>query len=1095
MEKQTKGLTQIREILQSTPPGMTIIDIATTAGISRNTAAKHLNVLLASGQVEMQIVGPAKLYFLSNRVPFSSLLNSASDSIIVLDESLEVRQANDRFFELFGIEPRDVIGKSAKNLPLSIFSESGMLAQYMEAVKGTQHSSETRFTIQDKDYYLKIKLIPTAFDNGARAVTAILEDVTVRKKAEKEIQRQHDFLEKAMESLTHPFYVINVDDYIVRIANKAANFGSLTGNQTCYALTHKRLEPCDGISHPCPLIEVKRTKQPIIVEHLHFDNKDKLRILEVHGYPILDNEGNVVQMIEYNLDITDNKRALEAIKNSEIKFRSIFENAPVGIARVDTNGLIMEANGSLAQLLDISQQELVGMNVKELSHPDDYALEKRLDQEIVDGLRESYTIEKRFIRKDDSTVWGRLSVSITRDEKGDVDYIIGMVEDISKSRWSDDMQRIQHDLMSSLSKHVSLEEASREILQAALIVEGVDCGGLYLVNDSTGVLELVDHMGLSDEFVADAGLLAADSSQVSLIMRGDVIYGNHSKDFRDTSSVRVKEGLRGIAIVPIKHDNKVIAVMNLASHIHDEIPEHSRQFIETLALQVGEVWVRIKAERELSSSETRFRSVFENAGIGMTIVDVDDRILDTNQRYQELIGYTNEELKKMSVVQFTHPDDVEADAVLFGRVMNCEIDSYQMEKRYIRKNGKQIWVNLTVTCVRSTSGDVEYVVGMAKDTTERKLTEEELRETQERFQVLFKHAPFGAALVNMEGHPIMSNLALHEMLGYTEDEFSNMKFTDFTHPDDVDTDLNFFEELVAGERDFYQMEKRYIHKDGQLIWGSLGVSLVRDSEKRPKYVIGMVENITDRKNAEDSLKDREEKYRHLFDTNRDGVVFTAIDGTFMEANPTFLEMTGYTMDELRLIDYHQITPKDWNAVETKIHETQVMTRGHSDEYEKEYIRKDGTVFPAKIRTWLAKDKENNPRHVIALVRDITESKRALASLQGNEELYRRTLESISDVIFVVDQDLRIVLVNPAFKLWCEEISVDSNVVNKTIPEAFPFLTMSVLNEYTQVFDSGESRTAIINHVIADKKYSMETTRIPILTGGKVTQILTVMRQL
>ena len=145
--------------------------------------------------------------------------------------------------------------------------------------------------------------------------------VNVRKKAEKELNRQNIFYDKTIESLTYPFYVIDVNTYKIRISNSAACEHELTKgrsckNFTCYEVTHKRNNPCTGLEHGCPLEEVKRTKHPVTVEHIHYDLDKKLRNVEIHAYPIFDDKGNVTEMIEYSLDITERKEAEKALKDA-----------------------------------------------------------------------------------------------------------------------------------------------------------------------------------------------------------------------------------------------------------------------------------------------------------------------------------------------------------------------------------------------------------------------------------------------------------------------------------------------------------------------------------------------------------------------------------------------------------------------------------------------------------------------------------------------------------------------------------------------------------------------------------------------------------
>jgi len=145
-------------------------------------------------------------------------------------------------------------------------------------------------------------------EGGLREILTIGIDITERRRIEEEIARQKQLLENTLESLTHPFYVIDVEDYAIKVANSAARKMGAPGAGTCYALTHQRTTPCDGEEHRCPLQEVIRTGKPAVMEHLHRDASGGVRYVEVHGYPVFDDGGRIIQMIEYSLDITERKK-------------------------------------------------------------------------------------------------------------------------------------------------------------------------------------------------------------------------------------------------------------------------------------------------------------------------------------------------------------------------------------------------------------------------------------------------------------------------------------------------------------------------------------------------------------------------------------------------------------------------------------------------------------------------------------------------------------------------------------------------------------------------------------------------------------------
>jgi len=158
-------------------------------------------------------------------------------------------------------------------------------------------------------------------DQLARANDALHREIGEHRQDEERIREQNEFLNNVLESLTHPFYVLDANDYTIKMANSAAIKGELTPGITCYALTHRRQTHCDGSEHGCPLQLIKESKKPVTLEHIHFDREGNPRIVEVHGYPIFNREGEVVQMLEYSLDITERKEMERELRESAEKIK------------------------------------------------------------------------------------------------------------------------------------------------------------------------------------------------------------------------------------------------------------------------------------------------------------------------------------------------------------------------------------------------------------------------------------------------------------------------------------------------------------------------------------------------------------------------------------------------------------------------------------------------------------------------------------------------------------------------------------------------------------------------------------------------------
>ncbi|MFC2046805.1 PAS domain S-box protein, partial [Chloroflexota bacterium] len=200
------------------------------------------------------------------------------------------------------------------------------------------------------------------------------------------------------------------------------------------------------------------------------------------------------------------------------------------------------------------------------------------------------------------------------------------------------------------------------------------------------------------------------------------------------------------------------------------------------------------------------------------------------------------------------------------------------------------------------------------------------------------------------------------------------------------------------------------------------------------------------KRAAESLQDSEEKYRTLFESNIDGIAFADIQGNFLDVNQAYGDMLGYTIPELKKMTYQQVTPDKWHKVEADIHKYQTIARGYTDEYQKEYIKKDGTVFPISVKTWLITDNQGKPIGQWAIVRDITESKLAEGALRESEGKYRKLTESLNELIYQADPvTFTPTYVNNAvvriYGYTVEEWLGDSTLWEKTI---YPDDTESVL---------------------------------------------------
>jgi PAS domain S-box-containing protein len=202
MEDQVDEISRIRTLLMDNPKGSTIEDIAKKLPLNRTSTAKYLNTLLISGQAEMRTFGRAKVFTLSQRVPFSQMLNLSSDLLLVLDQNLIIHQVNEPFIRLFGLSRETLIGQPITRSPFMPYVSDNNLSLIMKAAQGTEHIQIDRIEINGQGYFFKIKLIPLVFDQGAQGLAVILEDIT-------ELKKYQQHLEQLVEQRTLELKITN----------------------------------------------------------------------------------------------------------------------------------------------------------------------------------------------------------------------------------------------------------------------------------------------------------------------------------------------------------------------------------------------------------------------------------------------------------------------------------------------------------------------------------------------------------------------------------------------------------------------------------------------------------------------------------------------------------------------------------------------------------------------------------------------------------------------------------------------------------------------------------------------------------------------
>ena len=242
-------------------------------------------------------------------------------------------------------------------------------------------------------------------------------------------KNEYRFISSILNSFPHPIYVIDASDYRITPVNSAAQQGSLTNGSTCYTFTHNRDTPCDSPEHPCPVKKVKETKQPATVEHIHYDEGGNPRNIQISAYPILDIQGDVYQIIKYDIDISERMRLETALSETEKQYRILVETMNEGFSIIDENQVRTYANQRLCEMLGYDYPEIVGVSATRVLDETNKTLFEREFAKRRRGKSDAYEIT--FTRKDGQKVPAIVAPKPVFDEKGNFKGSFSVVTDIT----------------------------------------------------------------------------------------------------------------------------------------------------------------------------------------------------------------------------------------------------------------------------------------------------------------------------------------------------------------------------------------------------------------------------------------------------------------------------------------------------------------------------------------------------------------------------------------------------------------------------------------------------------------------------------------
>lgn len=402
-------------------------------------------------------------------------------------------------------------------------------------------------------------------------------------------------------------------------------------------------------------------------------------------------------------------------------------------------------------------------------------------------------------------------------------------------------------------------------------------------------------------------------------LEDSILQGYGEADKLHQQSVRTLEGLiwKGVAWVPL-----VLLVLGFS----------------------GQLLKRIKRSRQdLESSRQTLENLLQATPDATLVVNEQGLVEYANQAAQKLFGYHREAFVGLELRQLI-PEELRC----IHNEMHEQYFKPEAEQHIgvcsglqaLHHDGHTLQVDVSLNMMERDGQCL--ALASVRDVGGRMEAEERLRTSEERFRSLFNNSSAGMAIIGLDGVPTMVNPAFQKMLGYTEAEMKAMHFNDFTHPEDVEDSLRQYSSIINDGQEYCRLHKRYIHKDGHVVWGSLGASAIRDGEGRLLHIVATVEDISELKQKEQALMEADTKHSTFFNLAPDGIVIVEPETSrISDCNDQAAAQLGYTREE-----FIGLTIQDFEAVEdpedTERHVKNIMEHGR-DDFETLQRRKNGEI--------------------------------------------------------------------------------------------------------------------------------------------------------
>ncbi|MGV8814064.1 MAG: PAS domain S-box protein [Gelidibacter sp.] len=659
------------------------------------------------------------------------------------------------------------------------------------------------------------------------------------------------------------------------------------------------------------------------------------------------NNGECTRYYGFFQNIHDKVIATKELALKEELFRKTFSHAAVGMAVIDLKGSISKVNKSLCNYLGYSNKQLLEKNFDQFSHPLDKDLSDKFIAELLLGKRESFQLDKRYIHKDGSILWGHISVSSVRNEMGRITYFVVQVQDIT--------ERKKNELL--LINYKDLLERSNAV--AKIGSWEIDVNN-YNVSWSSSLNTILN--------------TRKDFTPTFFEFIDYFIAEEHRKDAILTVKNALEKGMSfDIQILANANDSDPKWVRMIG------ISEFEDNHCKRLYGLIQDIDAIKKAQCEIIIKEEQWRTTFNHANVGMSLINFNGEAYKVNPSLSDMFGYTIKEMQSMRIKDISLEEDFEKNIEMMSKLMDGTIENFSQEMRFIHKNGNVIWANVSVSSVKNDFNRFTHMVAQLVDITESKTNEILLKKYKDLLERSNKVAKIGSWELNPENHMLYWSENLKRLLGNKEYKAHNFSdsIIDYVLEENHEKMAYLLNNAMQNGHSF-DFELQLKTASGLRWMRMIGISNFKNGIC--KSVHGLVQDIEEFKSAELEILLREEEFRQTFWHAPIGMVLLDLNGKIARVNPGMCETLGYSEKEMLAINKSELSHPDDLEETNKL--TQQLLSGELESFqqEKRYFHKNGNLIWTILSMSSVKNDKGQTTHFVCQVSNITREKLLTESL-------------------------------------------------------------------------------------------------------------------